>query len=112
MTAARAGLLVRGTVVLEALPDRLETVEAIGIAVSSACNILDVEAVILGGGMGVRFGQPYADRIATAMMPHLFADHRPPVVRVAALGDLGGALGAALLVDAEPARPAATPAAA
>ena len=31
MTAAQAGLLIRGTVVLEALPDRLETVEAIGI---------------------------------------------------------------------------------
>ena len=31
------------------------------------------------------------------MMPHLFADHRPPVVLLAALGDLGGAIGASLL---------------
>jgi glucokinase len=35
------------------------------------------------------------------MLPHLFADHRPPVVRVAALGDLGGAIGAALLIAAD-----------
>ena len=31
------------------------------------------------------------------MQPHLFNDTRPPAVQVAALGDLGGALGAALL---------------
>jgi glucokinase len=75
-----------------------DAVDAIGVAVASACNILDVEAVIIGGGLGVRFGQPYALRIEAAMLPHLFADDRPPVVRVAELGDLGGALGAALLV--------------
>jgi glucokinase len=34
------------------------------------------------------------------MKPHLFNDTRPPVVLVAALGDLGGALGAAMLVGA------------
>jgi glucokinase len=39
-----------------------------------------------------------ARRIEHAMMPHLFADDAPPVVRVAALGDLGGAIGASLLV--------------
>ena len=32
------------------------------------------------------------------MQPHLFVDDDPPVVRLAALGDLGGAVGAALLV--------------
>ena len=31
------------------------------------------------------------------MQPHLFVDERPPAVRLAALGDLGGAVGAALL---------------
>jgi hypothetical protein len=30
-------------------------------------------------------------------MPHLFADHRPPEVLLASLGDLGGATGATLL---------------
>jgi glucokinase len=32
------------------------------------------------------------------MMPHLFVDSDPPAVHVAALGDLGGAIGASLLV--------------
>ena len=59
--------------------------------------MLDVEAVILGGGLGVRLGKPYADKIAAAMLPHLFNDDRPPPVLVAALGDLGGAIGASLL---------------
>jgi hypothetical protein len=31
------------------------------------------------------------------MHQHLFNDTQPPAVRVAALGDLGGALGAAML---------------
>ena len=73
-------------------------VQALGAGIASAVNLLDVEAVILGGGLGVRFGAPMAERIADAMLPHLFADSRPPHVEVAALGDLGGAIGASLLV--------------
>lgn len=72
-------------------------VAALGAGIASAINLLDLEAVIIGGGLGVRFGQPMADRIATEMHPHLFNDDRPPAVRVAALGDAGGAIGAALL---------------
>jgi len=80
-----------------------EAIRALGGGVASAVNLLDVEAVVIGGGLGVRFGQPYADRIAKAMQPHLFNDQHPPDVKVAALGDLGGAVGAALL--AKQARP-------
>jgi glucokinase len=75
-------------------------VGALGAGVASAVNLLDVEAVIIGGGLGERLGAPYAERILAAMMPHLFADHRPPAVLPAALGDLGGALGATLLAAA------------
>ena len=71
-------------------------VEALGAGIASAVNLLDVEAVIIGGGLGVRFGEPFVERIASAMQPHLFHDERPPKMHVAALGDLGGALGAAL----------------
>jgi glucokinase len=53
---------------------------------------------VIGGGLGVRLGEPYVERIREAMMPHLFNDERPPVVELAALGDLGGAVGASLLV--------------
>jgi glucokinase len=74
---------------------------ALGAGVASACNVLDVECVIIGGGLGVRLGDPFAKRIAEQMLPHLFADFRPPDVHVAALGDLGGAIGAALLVEGD-----------
>ncbi|HYI99840.1 MAG TPA: ROK family protein [Thermoleophilaceae bacterium] len=75
-----------------------EAVEALGAGVASAVNLLDVEAVIVGGGLGVRLGEPYRARIEAAMLPHLFNDDAPPAIRLAALGDLGGAIGAALLV--------------
>ena len=72
-------------------------VEALGAGIGSAMNLVDTEAVIIGGGLGDRLGQPYVDKIRDAMMPHLFADHRPPEMLAAALGDLGGATGASLL---------------
>jgi glucokinase len=72
--------------------------QALGVGVASAVNLLDVEAVVLGGGLGVRFGDEAARRLLDAMRPHLFNDDRPPAVAVASLGDLGGALGAAMLV--------------
>jgi glucokinase len=73
-------------------------VHALGAGIASAVNLLDVEAVVIGGGLGTRLGDPYVERIKTAMHPHLFVDTRPPAVHLAGLGDLGGALGAALLV--------------
>src|SRR3984885_4724931 len=75
-----------------------EAVEALGAGIASAQNLLDVEAIIIGGGLGVRLGQPFVDRIKTAMGPHLFNDLHPDIL-LAGLGDLGGALGAALLVS-------------
>jgi glucokinase len=72
-------------------------VKALGAGIASALNLVDVEVVIIGGGLGDRLGQPYVDRIRDAMMPHLFADQRPPEVLAAALGDYGGATGATLL---------------
>jgi glucokinase len=75
-----------------------EAVEALGAGVASALNVLDVEAVIVGGGLGLRLGEPYCRRIEKAMMPHLFASDDPPAVHLAELGDLGGAIGASLLI--------------
>ena len=74
-------------------------VRALGAGVASVVNALDVEAVIIGGGLGVRLGEPYARRIEDAMLPHVFIDSRPPRLHLAALGDLGGAIGAALLAQ-------------
>ncbi|HEY2771890.1 MAG TPA: ROK family protein [Solirubrobacteraceae bacterium] len=79
-----------------------EAIVMLGVGIASAINLLDVEAVVIGGGLGVRFGAPFAERISDAMHPHLFNDTRPPAVKVAALGDLGGAIGAALLARQAP----------
>ena len=76
-----------------------EAVQAIGTGVASALNLLDIEAVIIGGGLGVRFGDPYVSKISAEMKPHLFPGHQPPAVHLAGLGDLGGGIGAALLVS-------------
>ncbi|HUB76622.1 MAG TPA: ROK family protein, partial [Solirubrobacteraceae bacterium] len=80
------------------LVDRADS--ALGAGIASAVNLLDVEAVLIGGGLGVRFGEHYVERISAAMRPHLFVADRPPHVGLVALGDLGGALGAALLAGA------------
>jgi glucokinase len=100
-----ARALQRGDKLAEHMIER--ALGALGAGVASACNVLDVECVIIGGGLGVRLGEPYAERIAAAMQPHLFADFRPPDVHVAALGDLGGAIGATLLLEQD--RVAAVP---
>jgi len=91
-----AAALVRGDELATRLIDR--AVWALGVGVGSAINLLDLEAVVIGGGLGTRFGVPGAERIAAAMQPHLFVPDRPPAVVVTELDDGGGALGAALLV--------------
>jgi glucokinase len=90
-----ARALVRHDRMAQRLVDR--AIEALAAGIASAVNLLDVEAVVLGGGLGVRLGDPYRHRIEEAMLPHLFADDRPPPLLLAQLGDLGGAIGAALL---------------
>jgi glucokinase len=72
-------------------------IKALGAGIASAVNLLDVEAVVIGGGLGVRLGEPYVERIGEHMQRHLFVDERPPALLVASLGDLGGAIGASLL---------------
>jgi glucokinase len=88
--------LREGDKLTEELLDR--AVKALGAGIASAVNLLDPEAVVIGGGLGVRFGEPFLRRIEKRMMKNVFADDRPPDVRLAELGDLGGAIGAALLV--------------
>jgi glucokinase len=90
-----ARALERGDDMTVALID--EAVWALGLALASAQNVLDVEAVIIGGGLGDRLGQPFAKRVAEAMQPHLFVAEHPPAVLSTELGDLSGATGAAVL---------------
>lgn len=71
---------------------------ALGVGVASAVNLLDPQCVIIGGGLGTRLGQPFVDAIAKSMHPHLLKSDTPPAIVPATLGDLGGAIGATLLV--------------
>lgn len=73
-------------------------VRYLGTGIASAVNLLDVEAVVIGGGLGVRFGDRFMDDLTEEMHKHLFVDDNPPHMQVAELGDLGGAIGASLLV--------------
>jgi glucokinase len=77
-------------------------VQALGAGVASAVNLLDVQAVLVGGGLGDKLGDGFVRRVETAMVPHLFVQPSPLQVVSPTLGDLAGALGAALLVH-EPA---------
>jgi glucokinase len=73
-------------------------VQALGAGVASAVNLLDVQAVLIGGGLGDKLGDGFVHRVETAMVPHLFVRPSPLRVVASTLGDLAGALGAALLV--------------
>jgi glucokinase len=75
-------------------------IRALGAGAASAVNLIDVEAVVLGGGLGTRLGQPVVERIREAMLPHLFVRECPPEVRLSESGDLGGAIAAARLARA------------
>ncbi len=89
--------LDRGDAMAEDLIDR--AIKALGAGIGSAVNLLDPEIVILGGGLGVRFGNTLGPRIEAQMHKHLFDHEHPPEFTVAELGDLGGAIGASLLVE-------------
>ncbi len=89
--------LEHGDELAEKLMTRAE--RALGIAIASAINLVDPEAVILGGGMGSRFADRALPVISEQATPYLFDPSDPPALRPAGLGDLGGAIGAALLVS-------------
>ncbi len=83
------------------LAERLieRAIRALSAGAASAINLIDLEAVVIGGGLGARLGEPTTERIRQAMLPHLFVSDHPPAVHVCELGDLGGAIGAARLVS-------------
>jgi glucokinase len=73
-----------------------EAVQALGVAIGSAVTLLDVERVVVGGGLGERLGIAWLARIEKAARRHTFF-RPPPTYALAELGDMGGAIGASLL---------------
>lgn len=74
-----------------------EAARALGIALASVQNLLDLEAIVVGGGLGDRLGRPFTDRIAEEMVPRLFVRDDPPALVPSELRDLAGAVGAAVV---------------
>lgn len=71
-------------------------IDALGAGIASAVNLLDVERVVMGGGLADKLGSSFLHRVEAAMRPSLFLVPSRVEVRAAELGDEGGALGAAL----------------
>ena len=86
--------LQAGDKVAEELIER--AVQALGVGIGSAVTLLDVDAVVIGGGLGERLGPDWLARIEAEANQHTFFDEKP-VYRLAELGDMGGAIGASLL---------------
>ena len=98
-TRLTSGVIARALESDDALATELidDAVWALGIALSNAQNLLDLQAIIIGGGLGDRLGPSFVDRIAKAMRPRLFVPERAPRMLTTELGDLAGAVGAAVL---------------
>lgn len=75
-----------------------EAVQALGAALASATALVDLERVVVGGGVAEKLGAPFVARIGEATRRRLLVAEAGPDVVPAELGDLAGAMGAALLV--------------
>lgn len=89
-----AKALAAGDVLAVELLD--DAVTTLGIAIASAVTLLDVPMVVLGGGLADRLGPAFVGRVEQAGRSRVYRDNPVRVVPTA-LGDRGGAIGAALL---------------
>jgi glucokinase len=90
-----AKALAAGDVVTIELLD--EAIAALGAAIATAVTLLDLEIVVVGGGLADRLGPAFVGRVEQAVRSELFAASSTLRVIPAELGDRGGAIGAALI---------------
>jgi glucokinase len=74
-----------------------DAVRALAVGLASVQNLLALEAIVIGGGLGDRLGPPFVERIREEMQPLLFVPDHPPTLLSSEFGDLAGAVGAAVL---------------
>ena len=55
-------------------------VEALGVGIASTVTLLDVDLVVIGGGLGSRLGEAWADRIQQAVRRRVYAHPEVEVV--------------------------------
>ncbi|MDP9420736.1 MAG: ROK family protein [Actinomycetota bacterium] len=76
-----------------------EAVRALGVALASAATLVDLQLVVVGGGLAGKLGPRFVGRIEQAVRSRLFVRPSPLRVVPATLGELAGAVGAALLAS-------------
>jgi len=74
-----------------------DAVEALGAGIASVVNVLDLGLVVVGGGVADKLGAGFVGRVEEAVRTRLFVPSSPVRVVPATLGDLAGAIGAALI---------------
>ncbi|HEV2068640.1 MAG TPA: ROK family protein [Acidimicrobiales bacterium] len=92
-----AKALAAGDVVVSDLLD--EAVGALGSVIASAATLLDLDRVVVGGGLAEKLGPSFVGRIEQAVRCRLFVRASSLRVIPTELGDLAGALGAARLPE-------------
>lgn len=74
-----------------------QAARAVGTAAGSAANLLDVDCIVIGGGLATRLGDHFLDDVRAAAQPVLLRPEIAHQIVLSELGDDCGALGAALL---------------
>ena len=72
-------------------------IEVVAGGIGSVINVVDVELVVIGGGLAEKLGQDLADRIAHETHPWILNPSPRLKFVVAALGDDSGIVGAAAI---------------
>lgn len=74
-----------------------DAVSALGAGVGAAVNLLDLDRIVVGGGLAEKLGADLVDRIAAATRPYLLVPGAARRFVLAELGDDAGVVGAAAL---------------
>lgn len=75
-------------------------IEMLGVAIGSAVNLLDLDRVVVGGGLAEKLGQDLADRLGAAAAPWMLQPDPDLEFVVSELEDDAGVVGAAALARA------------
>jgi glucokinase len=73
-----------------------DAADALATALAGVIALVDIELIVLGGGMAERLGEPFRADVESRTAARAFAGISAPI-RAAVLGDPGPALGAALM---------------
>ncbi|MGI8758688.1 MAG: ROK family protein [Acidimicrobiales bacterium] len=76
-----------------------EAVTALGVGLAAATALVDLDLVVVGGGLADKLGPRFVGRVEQAVRSQLFIRSSPLRVAPASLGDMAGAMGAALLIE-------------